>query len=45
MTDKTNDWIEISDYDIDSSEYKLLIKRYLHDGFMRHQTIEKILRL
>lgn len=44
MTDQTDYWKEISDYDIDTAEAMLKSKRYLYVGFMSHQAIEKILK-
>lgn len=41
MTDQTDYWKEISDYDIDTAEAMLKSKRYLYVGFMSHQAIEK----
>jgi HEPN domain-containing protein len=41
MNEKTQYWIEISDYDLETAEAMLRSKRYLYVGFMCHQTIEK----
>jgi len=41
MDSKVKYWIELSDYDLETSEAMLLSKRYLYVGFMCHQTIEK----
>ena len=34
----------MSDYDLETANAMLLTGRYLYVGFMRHQTIEKILK-
>ena len=44
MDDKTQYWIEISDYDLATAEAMLQSKRYLYVGFMCHQAIEKIFK-
>jgi len=44
MDDKTQYWIEISDYDLVTAEAMLQSKRYLYVGFMCHQAIEKIFK-
>ncbi|MFH0976602.1 MAG: HEPN domain-containing protein [Spirochaetota bacterium] len=44
MNDKIEYWIEMSEYDFDSAKALLKTKRFLHAGFMCHQTIEKILK-
>jgi len=44
MNEKTQYWIEISDYDLETAEAMLGSKRYLYVGFMCHQTIEKIFK-
>lgn len=44
MNNKTNYWIEMSDYDLETASAMLLTGRYLYVGFMCHQTIEKILK-
>ena len=41
METKIKYWIELSDYDLETAEAMLLIKRYLYVGFMCHQTVEK----
>ena len=43
-SEKTNYWIEISDYDLETSKTMLIGKRYLYVGFMCHQAVEKILK-
>ena len=42
--EKTTYWIEISDYDLETSKTMLVGKRYLYVGFMCHQSVEKILK-
>jgi len=37
-------WIELSDYDLETSKAMLKTKRYLYVGFMCHQVIEKIFK-
>jgi HEPN domain-containing protein len=37
-------WVEISEYDIETSKTMLIGKRYLYVGFMCHQAVEKILK-
>jgi HEPN domain-containing protein len=44
MNEKTQYWVEISDYDLETAEAMLGSKRYLYVGFMCHQTIEKIFK-
>jgi HEPN domain-containing protein len=44
MNNKTQYWIEISDYDLETAEAMLQSKRYLYVGFMCHQAIEKIFK-
>ena len=44
MVEKVKYWLELSDYDIETAEAKLISKRYLYVGFMCHQTIEKIFK-
>ena len=44
MNNKTNYWIEMSDYDLETASAMLVTGRYLYVGFMCHQTIEKILK-
>lgn len=41
---KVNYWVEISDYDLETSKTMLNGKRYLYVGFMCHQAVEKILK-
>ena len=42
--EKVNYWVEISDYDLETSKTMLNGKRYLYVGFMCHQAVEKILK-
>jgi len=42
--EKVEYWIELSDYDLETSEAMLSSKRYLYVGYLCHQTIEKILK-
>lgn len=44
MTDKVTYWVELSDYDLKTSEAMFKSERYLYVGFMAHQAIEKILK-
>ncbi len=44
LVDKVNYWVEISDYDMETSKTMLDGKRYLYVGFMCHQAVEKILK-
>jgi len=37
-------WLELADYDIETARVMLTGKRYLYVGFMCHQTIEKALK-
>lgn len=42
--DKTQYWLNLAQYDLDSAKIMLNSKRYLYVGFMCHQTIEKALK-
>jgi len=42
--EKVKYWVEISDYDMETSKTMLHGKRYLYVGFMCHQAVEKILK-
>jgi HEPN domain-containing protein len=42
--EKVQYWIQLSDYDMETAEGMLQIKRYLYVGFMCHQAIEKIFK-
>ena len=44
MSKKMDYWIELSDYDITTANVMLKGKRYIYEGFMAHQSIEKILK-
>lgn len=44
MNNKTNYWIEMSDYDLETASAMFVTGRFLYVGFMCHQTIEKILK-
>ena len=44
MNNKTNYWIEMSDYDLETARAMLVTGRYLYVGFMCHQVIEKMLK-
>lgn len=41
MNDKSQYWIDLSDYDLETAQAMFQTKRYLYVGFMCHQTIEK----
>lgn len=42
--DKVMYWVDISDYDMETSKAMLKGKRFLYVGFMCHQAVEKILK-
>ena len=42
--EKVQYWIELSDYDLETAEGMVQIKKYLYVGFMCHQVIEKIFK-
>ncbi|MCL2806757.1 MAG: HEPN domain-containing protein [Coriobacteriia bacterium] len=44
MSDHSEYWFELADYDIETAKAMLNSKRYLYVGFMCHQTIEKALK-
>ena len=44
IEEKVRYWVELSDYDLETAEGMMQIKKYLYVGFMCHQTIEKILK-
>ena len=44
MDKKTEYWIELSEYDIDTAVAMLETKRFLYVGFMCHQAVEKALK-
>ncbi|MCL2494800.1 MAG: HEPN domain-containing protein [Oscillospiraceae bacterium] len=44
MNDKTQYWLDLADYDIETARAMLQTKRLLYVGFMCHQTAEKALK-
>ena len=44
MSEKSEYWIEIADYDIETAKAMLVSKRFLYVGFMCHQAIEKTIK-
>ena len=42
--EKITYWVELSDYDLETAEGMMQIKKYLYVGFMCHQVIEKIFK-
>ena len=42
--EKITYWVELSDYDLETAEGMMQIKKYLYVGFMCHQAIEKIFK-
>ena len=44
MDKKISYWMDLAEYDLDTSSAMLTSKRYLYVGFMAHQAIEKILK-
>ena len=42
--EKVKYWVELSDYDLETAEGMMQIKKYLYVGFMCHQVIEKIFK-
>jgi len=42
--DKSQYWIDLAEYDIETANVMLQTGRYLYVGFMCHQTIEKMLK-
>ena len=42
--EKITYWVELSDYDLETAEGMIQIRRYLYVGFMCHQAIEKIFK-
>jgi len=44
FNDKVKNWIDISDYDLETAEAMLETGRLLYVGFMCHQAVEKILK-
>jgi HEPN domain-containing protein len=41
MKDKTEYWLQLADYDIETAKVMLKGRRFLYVGFMCHQVIEK----
>jgi HEPN domain-containing protein len=44
MSDHSEYWLELADYDIETAKVMLSGKRYVYVGFMCHQAIEKALK-
>ena len=44
MNEIASYWIEMSDYDFETAKAMQNTGRYLYVGFMRHQSVEKILK-
>lgn len=44
MKEKISYWVDLSEYDLETSRVMLLGRRFLYVGFMCHQVIEKILK-
>jgi HEPN domain-containing protein len=44
MSDKSEYWIEIAEYDIETAKAMLVSMRFLYVGFMCHQAIEKTIK-
>lgn len=44
LNEKVQNWISLSDYDLDTADAMLETKRLLYVGFMCHQAVEKILK-
>ena len=44
MNDRTEYWIDLANYDIETAKAMLQTGRYLYVGFMCHQVIEKALK-
>ena len=44
IDDKTQYWVEIADYDIETARAMLHSRRFLYVGFMCHQAVEKIFK-
>jgi len=42
--DKSQYWIDLAEYDLETAKAMLLTGRFLYVGFMCHQAIEKILK-
>lgn len=44
MKERVRYWVEMSEYDMETAEAMLQIRRFLYVGFMCHQAIEKMLK-
>ena len=44
MSEQSEYWIEIAEYDIETAKAMLVSKRFLYVGFMCHQAIEKTIK-
>jgi len=44
LDDKSQYWLELAEYDLETAHAMLETKRYLYVGFMCHQVIEKALK-
>ena len=44
MSEKSEYWIEIAEYDLETAKAMLASKRFLYVGFMCHQAIEKTIK-
>jgi len=44
MSNTSQYWIDLADYDIETARAMLQAERYLYVGFMCHQTVEKALK-
>ena len=42
--EKVQHWVNMSDYDMETADDLMLVKRYLYVGFMCHQAVEKIFK-
>lgn len=44
MSDKSDYWVELAEYDLETARVMLDTGRYLYVGFMCHQVIEKMMK-
>ena len=44
MNNKTQYWLDLAEYDIETARAMLQTGRYIYVGFICHQTIEKVLK-
>jgi len=44
IDEKVQYWVDLSDYDLETAEGMMQIKKYLYVAFMCHQAIEKIFK-